>query len=71
MAVGGRAAAFGPGLAEDLIAPRRRAVGEHGDLLADDVEPPRAVRRCNYHRLYGHRCPLPSIPSSLFKIVVS
>ena len=34
--MGGRAAAFGPGLAEDLIASRRGAIGENGDLLADD-----------------------------------
>jgi hypothetical protein len=71
VAVGRRTGAFGPGLAEDLIASRRRAIGEDGDLLADDVEPPRAVLGRYYHRLCGHCLPLSPVLPSLFEMMVS
>jgi len=38
VAVGRRAAALGPGLAEDLIAAGLFSGGEDGDLLADHLE---------------------------------
>jgi hypothetical protein len=47
--MGRGAAAFGPGLAEDLIASRRGAIGEDRDLLAGHLERLQAVLGCNYH----------------------
>ena len=68
--MGRRPAPLGPGLAEDLVTSGLGAVGEDGDLLADDLECLRAVLGCNYHRWCGHCLPL-SVLASHFAIVIS
>src|SRR6185369_5327675 len=54
MAMRWRAAAFGPTLEEDLIAFRRFARCEHGDVFADDVERRRVILGRDHERFHGH-----------------